>query len=158
MKALFAFLAVLMLSLVGGCATTEYKPLSKASPTGSHMGQVSAHCNACGGSRNHERLHSEQREWEIESFDVRGINTYEMLKCAGCGEIKLRHTALADDETRTTTTLPQLTVQYQSGSNDCGRCYLRVSKFINFCTRSMLLSETACLHSRQWAYVHSSNT
>jgi hypothetical protein len=69
------------------------------------MGQVPALCNTCGGTRNHELLRSEQSAWEIESFDLRGIDTFEMLRCAGCGEIKLRHTKLCDDE-RTTTYFP----------------------------------------------------
>jgi Domain of unknown function (DUF4145) len=64
------------------------------------MGVVSAHCNRCGDIRNHDVLKTEQRAWEIESFDTRGIDTYDMLSCSGCREIKLRHTALGDGDTR----------------------------------------------------------
>ena len=62
------------------------------------MANISAQCNACGGARTHEQLHLERTSWEIESFDVRGIDTFETLKCLGCGEVKMRHTKWISDE------------------------------------------------------------
>ena len=62
------------------------------------MAHISAHCNGCGGTRNHEQLHLERSTWEIESFDLRGIDTFETLKCLGCGEIKMRNTKWVSDE------------------------------------------------------------
>ena len=68
------------------------------------MSQIAAHCNKCAGNRTHNQLHAERTSWSIESFDLSGIDTYEMLKCLGCGEIKIRHIALCSDENRQTTT------------------------------------------------------
>jgi len=50
-----------------------------------------AHCNTCGGSREHLLLKSEKTEWQDEEHPIWGGNRYDMLKCKGCGEIKLRN-------------------------------------------------------------------
>lgn len=57
------------------------------------MATTKAHCNKCGGDRNHEVLHSEKSEWEDKVNPVSGDDTYETLKCLGCDNIKLRHTS-----------------------------------------------------------------
>jgi hypothetical protein len=59
-----------------------------------------AHCNVCGGSKNHIALHSESTSWADEDHQVSGSDQFEMLKCAGCDTIKLRHTSSfsEDDE------------------------------------------------------------
>lgn len=49
---------------------------------------IQAHCNRCGGERNHDVLHSERSAWT--SFAVSGSETYQTLKCLGCDAIKLR--------------------------------------------------------------------
>jgi Domain of unknown function (DUF4145) len=51
-----------------------------------------AHCNLCGGERNHAVLHSIATEWESEDSQIGGKDRYETLQCAGCESIKLRHT------------------------------------------------------------------
>jgi hypothetical protein len=57
------------------------------------MPTTKAHCNTCGGDRNHEVLHSERTTWEDDEHVVSGSDTYETLKCCGCELIKLRHTS-----------------------------------------------------------------
>lgn len=57
------------------------------------MSSTKAHCNECGGARNHEVLHSEKTRWDDDESGVSGGNTYETLKCMGCDNIKLRHTS-----------------------------------------------------------------
>jgi len=60
---------------------------------------MKAHCNTCGGNRNHETLHSEKTSWDDEG-GIYGSDTYATLKCCGCDNIKLRHTSMfsEDDE------------------------------------------------------------
>ncbi|MBB1425431.1 DUF4145 domain-containing protein [Shewanella sp. SG44-2] len=53
-----------------------------------------AHCNTCGGERNHDILHSEKKNWQDDEAPVHGSDTYETLRCRGCEEIKLRHTSM----------------------------------------------------------------
>lgn len=55
------------------------------------MTTTKAHCNACGGDRNHEVLHSERTRWDDEASGISGSDTYSTLRCAGCENIKLRH-------------------------------------------------------------------
>lgn len=57
-----------------------------------HIQETKAHCNACGGSRNHEVLWSENSRWEGdgEAEGICGGDTYELVKCRGCGSVKLR--------------------------------------------------------------------
>jgi len=64
------------------------------------MSTTKAHCNQCGGDRNHGVLHSEKSSWSDEEENVSGSDTYETLKCLGCENIRLRHTSSfsEDDE------------------------------------------------------------
>lgn len=57
------------------------------------MATTKAHCNKCGGDRNHEILHSEKSERDYGEYPMSGGDTYETLKCSGCDDIKLRHTS-----------------------------------------------------------------
>lgn len=57
------------------------------------MTTTKAHCNTCGGDRNHEILHSEKTTWDDPVHPISGSDTYETLKCCGCENIKLRHTS-----------------------------------------------------------------
>jgi len=58
------------------------------------MGVTKAHCNQCGGDRNHGVLAIEKTSWTDEAYDhIHGGDSYEMLKCLGCEQIKLRHTS-----------------------------------------------------------------
>jgi hypothetical protein len=69
--------------------------------------RTKAHCNNCGGYRNHEVLHVEKSEWIDEEQGYSGSDTYEMLKCSGCESIKLCHTSyFSEDELLTTTYFP----------------------------------------------------
>lgn len=66
------------------------------------MTTTKAHCNTCGGERNHEVLHSERTSWEDPEHPISGSDTYQTLKCCGCENIKLRHTSWfsEDDQAR----------------------------------------------------------
>lgn len=55
------------------------------------MTTTKAHCNTCGGERNHNVLHSEKTSWEDPEQPISGSDTYETLKCCGCENVKLRH-------------------------------------------------------------------
>ena len=52
-----------------------------------------AHCNACGGQRNHVVLHDVESPWKTDDQLYEGVDQYETLQCAGCDSIKLRNTA-----------------------------------------------------------------
>jgi Domain of unknown function (DUF4145) len=52
-----------------------------------------AHCNLCGGERNHVVLHRVDTQWQEEDGRHAGTDTYQTLQCAGCDAIKLRHQA-----------------------------------------------------------------
>jgi hypothetical protein len=54
-----------------------------------------AHCNACGPDRNHEVLRSVRKEGEEqieEGISIWWVDEYELLTCAGCEVVTLRHT------------------------------------------------------------------
>ena len=51
---------------------------------------VKAHCNQCSGERNHFIIYTDTETWEDEVSA--GENQYELLKCAGCGDVHFRHT------------------------------------------------------------------
>lgn len=55
------------------------------------MKPTKAHCNRCGGDRNHEVLHSITTPWEDEESGIGGKDEYETLKCLECDSIMLRH-------------------------------------------------------------------
>jgi hypothetical protein len=56
--------------------------------------RVKAHCNTCGGERNHEVLHTEKSKWSDDEHALWGSDAYQTLRCCGCEEIKLRHTSM----------------------------------------------------------------
>ena len=62
-----------------------------------------AHCNGCGGDRNHVVLHSVKTSWSEEEGKYTGTDSYETLQCAGCDSIKLRHVATYPGEPYETT-------------------------------------------------------
>jgi hypothetical protein len=66
------------------------------------MESTKAHCNQCGGERNHETLHSETTRWNDETHPISGSDTYETLKCSGCENIKLRHTSWFSEDDKPT--------------------------------------------------------
>lgn len=71
------------------------------------MSTTKAHCNNCGGDRNHEVLYTEKKEWSDDQYGVSGSNKYETLKCLGCENIKLRHTSwFSEDDGYKTTYFP----------------------------------------------------
>ena len=57
------------------------------------MNSTKAHCNTCGGDRNHEVLHKATSSWECEEGYVSGGDSFETLQCRGCDRIHLRHTS-----------------------------------------------------------------
>lgn len=65
-----------------------------------------AHCNKCGGERNHEVLHAEKTSWSKDQDCLSGNDEYETLKCMGCENIKLRHVSwFSEDEDPTIPTI-----------------------------------------------------
>lgn len=63
------------------------------------MTTTRAHCNACGGDRNHAVLHSEKTSWvSDDEHAISGGDKYETLKCLGCDTIKLRHTSWCSED------------------------------------------------------------
>jgi len=66
------------------------------------MAITRAHCNKCGGDRNHVVLHSEKSSWEDDEYPVSGGEEYETLKCSGCDNIKLRHTSWCSEDDENT--------------------------------------------------------
>lgn len=58
-----------------------------------------AHCNDCGGERNHHVLHVERLTWDNEDrAGIHGGTDYETLKCAGCEKIVLRESAWCTED------------------------------------------------------------
>jgi DNA-binding MarR family transcriptional regulator len=57
------------------------------------MNPTRAHCNSCGGERNHDVLHSAETSWSDDESGIGGKDRYDTLKCLGCDSIKLRHTS-----------------------------------------------------------------
>lgn len=51
---------------------------------------VKAHCNECGHETNHDCLMRDVDNWSDEDSPVWSRTTNSMLKCRGCGSIKLR--------------------------------------------------------------------
>jgi hypothetical protein len=69
--------------------------------------QTKAHCNNCGGERNHEILHAEKTSWSDDKYPVSGSDKYETLKCLGCDNIKLRHVSyFSEDDSPTINYFP----------------------------------------------------
>ena len=57
------------------------------------MKQTKAHCNRCGGDRNHKVLHSTITSWEDDESGIGGKDEYETLTCLGCDSVMLRHSS-----------------------------------------------------------------
>lgn len=57
------------------------------------MTNTRAHCNNCGGERNHGVLHAERTSWSDDEHAISGGDKYETLKCLGCDNVILRHTS-----------------------------------------------------------------
>ena len=61
--------------------------------------ETKAHCSTCGGSRAHDVLKQEKTEWSDDEHPIWGGDQYDMLKCCGCGSVKLRHTEWFSENT-----------------------------------------------------------
>lgn len=61
-----------------------------------------AHCNACGGERNHSVLHSEKTSWDAKEDGICGADLYEMLRCNGCENITFRRTSWSSEDPEAT--------------------------------------------------------
>lgn len=62
----------------------------------------SAHCNNCGGLRNHELFNRIEKKWEeeiVDGFSISGGNTYLVLECRGCESVKILHTSWFSEDT-----------------------------------------------------------
>lgn len=66
------------------------------------MSSIRAHCNGCGGERNHAVLHCEKTTWADDEYGISGSEKYETLKCLGCDAIKLRHTSWCSEDDKPT--------------------------------------------------------
>jgi hypothetical protein len=60
---------------------------------------IRARCNVCGGERKHFVVHDYKTEWTEEISDnppacIYGEDRYELLQCAGCDAVMLRHTCI----------------------------------------------------------------
>jgi len=51
--------------------------------------KMRAHCNECGGDKNHLILHEVNSQWSIEEGEIWGDIAHKMLQCAGCDSINL---------------------------------------------------------------------
>lgn len=65
---------------------------------------VSFHCNACGGQRNHTVLKEHTHEWE-EEVDTGDFLFYDdcrevylLLRCCGCDSVSLKHESFAKSQ------------------------------------------------------------
>jgi Domain of unknown function (DUF4145) len=62
------------------------------------MISTKAHCNECGGERNHEVLHSNKSTWSDDADLVSGGNEFEMIRCLGCEAVRLKHSSWFSEE------------------------------------------------------------
>lgn len=65
---------------------------------------IKAHCNGCDGECNHSVLHYYAKEWREQIHDDPPIeicseDLFELLQCAGCEHVTLRHTHLFSEDT-----------------------------------------------------------
>jgi hypothetical protein len=71
------------------------------------MTNTHAHCNKCGGNRNHGVLHAEKTSWDDVDQGIYGGDAYETLKCLGCDAVILRHTSwFSEDDAPTVNYFP----------------------------------------------------
>jgi Domain of unknown function (DUF4145) len=64
--------------------------------------QALAHCNRCGGERNHRVLKKCITEWQHSpnaSYTVWSETEFAMLQCAGCDDVRLRKKHLFSEDT-----------------------------------------------------------
>lgn len=62
----------------------------------------SAHCNHCGGHRNHEVMNKIDKSWNEdvgENYQISGRNLYTVLECRGCESVKILHQSWFSEET-----------------------------------------------------------
>jgi len=57
-----------------------------------------AHCNTCGGERNHQVLHYKRTRWENDEASITGGTDYETLQCAGCEKVVLRESEWCSED------------------------------------------------------------
>ncbi|UTH75349.1 DUF4145 domain-containing protein [Chromobacterium sp. IIBBL 290-4] len=63
---------------------------------------MKAHCNTCGGKRNHNLLHQVDKTWEEDVGDgtfISGWDKFFILECKGCESIKILHKSHFSEET-----------------------------------------------------------
>lgn len=65
---------------------------------------MKAHCNVCQGERNHLVVHCHDKKWKEQFADdppmfIDGLDRFELLRCAGCDRITLRHTSWFSEQT-----------------------------------------------------------
>jgi Domain of unknown function (DUF4145) len=65
---------------------------------------VKARCNVCAGERKHFVVHYHETKWTEEISDdppagIYGEDRYELLQCAGCDAVMLRHTSIHSEQT-----------------------------------------------------------
>ena len=65
---------------------------------------IKAHCNRCGGEKNHRVLHHQRDEWREDMGTPeepgpiqRGFEDYNLLRCCGCDSVSLRHESWCND-------------------------------------------------------------
>ena len=66
---------------------------------------MKAHCNTCGGERNHERLNKIDKSWSEDvgnGYQVSGGDTYYVLECRGCESVKILHESWFSEDTDVT--------------------------------------------------------
>jgi hypothetical protein len=64
--------------------------------------RIPAHCNRCGGERNHRILKEITNEWEHkpnQSYIVWSQTEFTMIQCAGCDDVRLRKKHIFSEDT-----------------------------------------------------------
>ena len=60
---------------------------------------MKAHCNTCGGERNHDRRNKIQKDWSDSRYPISGGDIYYVLECRGCESIKVLHESWFSEDT-----------------------------------------------------------
>ncbi len=63
---------------------------------------MKAHCNTCGGERNHERLNKILKNWSEGvggGYPLSGGDTYFVLECRGCESVRILHESWFSEDT-----------------------------------------------------------
>jgi hypothetical protein len=95
------------------------------------MKSTKAHCNTCGGNRNHAVLHSETTSWREDDAGISGGNRYEMIKCLGCEAIRMRDESWFSEHEGTTTR--QFSGSSRDGFRTYPQCYRTANYSLNPC-------------------------